>query len=394
VNPNQMGCAFPSKALAGVGVIFYVMLALRTALNIRPNLAQWLDIVALGTVADLVPLDMNNRILVHQGLARIRAGQACPGIAALLQVAGRDPRFIQASDFGFALGPRLNAAGRLEDMSTGIACLLSDSFDEALHYAQQLDQLNLERKTIETDMQETATVLMNSLKAKAEELPLGLCLFDPSWHQGVVGILASRVKEQTHRPVICLTQVSDDEVKGSARSVEGLHIRDVLDAIATQHPGLITKFGGHAMAAGLSFPKKNLGQFRQCFEAAVAQKLTLEDCVGQLLTDGQLCAQELNLTTAKLLQQAGPWGQQFPEPVFDDVFEVVSLRILNEKHRKMVLKHRSGVTFSAIQFNCQELTDYTGREIHAAYQLDINRYQGNESCQLLVRAISPNLKTA
>jgi single-stranded-DNA-specific exonuclease len=393
VNPNQAGCPFPSKALAGVGVVFYLMLALRAYLKehghyegtCAPNLAQWLDILALGTVADLVPLDANNRILVQQGLARIRGGKACPGIAALLQVSGRDPRFVQASDMGFALGPRLNAAGRLEDMSVGIACLLSDSFDEALVYAQQLDQLNGERKTIEAEMQETAALLLDSLRLQAETLPLGLCLFDPSWHQGVVGILASRVKEQTHRPVICLTQISEEEVKGSARSVPGLHIRDLLDKIATQHPGLITKFGGHAMAAGLSLPEQHLNEFKTLFEAAVAEELTLADCVGELLTDGSLSENELTLTTAKLLQEAGPWGQHFPEPVFDDHFQVISMRILNEKHRKMVVQHRNGATFSAIQFNCIDLSDCTGQQVHLAYQLDINRYQGQETCQLLVR---------
>jgi single-stranded-DNA-specific exonuclease len=385
VNPNQPDCPFPSKYLAGVGVIFYVMLAVRSALQVRPNLAQLLDIVALGTIADLVPLDDNNRILVHQGLARIRAGQACPGIQALLHISNRDPKFIQSSDLGFALGPRLNAAGRLEDMSVGIACLLSESFDEALVYAQQLDQLNSERKTIESDMQDTAAVLMDSLRAKSEQLPVGLCLFDPSWHQGVVGILASRVKELYHRPVICLTQISDDEVKGSARSVEGLHIRDVLDSIATEHPGLITKFGGHAMAAGLSFPKNNLEQFTQLFEAAVARELTHEVCVGVVLSDGSLCEQDFTVSTAKLIQDSGPWGQQFPEPIFDDIFQVVSMRILNEKHRKMSLKHSSGITLSAIQFNCQDLTDYTGQDLRVAFQLDVNRYQGNETCQLLVR---------
>lgn len=397
VNPNQAGCAFSSKSLAGVGVIFYVMLALRSELNNKnwftgktiPNLAQWLDIVALGTVADLVPLDTNNRILVYQGLARIRAGQASPGISALLQVAGRDHRFVQASDMGFAMGPRLNAAGRLEDMSVGIACLLSDSHEEALQYAQQLDQLNAERKAIEGDMQETAAVLMDSLRLKAANLPLGLCLFDASWHQGVVGILASRVKELYHRPVICLTQISEDEVKGSARSIDGLHIRDVLDAIATQHPGLITKFGGHAMAAGLSIPRAHLERFTAIFEEAVSKLITHEDCVGELLSDGSLSHNELSLDTAKLLQQAGPWGQQFPEPVFDDIFEVSSMRILNEKHRKMMLKHSSGLTLSAIQFNCQDLKDYTGQALRVAYQLDVNRYQGNETCQLLVRHCFP-----
>lgn len=393
VNPNQPGCPFPSKALAGVGVIFYLMLALRSALQAQgkyeahsaPNLAQLLDIVALGTVADLVPFDPNNRILVHQGLARIRAGRACPGIQALLHISNRDPKFIHSSDLGFALGPRLNAAGRLEDMSVGIACLLSESFDEALAYAQQLDQLNAERKTIEAEMQETAARLLDSLQAKGDALPLGLCLFDPSWHQGVVGILASRVKEKTHRPVICLTQISEDEVKGSARSVEGLHIRDVLDQIATQHPGLITKFGGHAMAAGLSFPTSHLNRFREIFEAAVAEQLTHEACVGLIMTDGSLSAEELNVSTAKLIIEAGPWGQQFPEPVFDDEFQIVSMRILNDKHRKMILKHRSGLTLPAIQFNCEDLNDYTGQTVSCAYQLDVNRYQGKETCQLLIR---------
>jgi single-stranded-DNA-specific exonuclease len=290
---------------------------------------------------------------------------------------------------GFALGPRLNAAGRLEDMSVGIACLLSDSFDEALVYAQSLDQLNAERKTIEADMQETAAVLLHSLQAREDQLPLGLCLFDASWHQGVVGILASRVKEQTHRPVICLTQISEEEVKGSARSVDGLHIRDLLDSLATQHPDLITKFGGHAMAAGLSLPKKNLQRFTELFEEAVAKHLTLADCQGEIITDGPLASDELTLTTAKLLQESGPWGQHFPEPLFDDTFQVVSMRILNDKHRKMVLKHASGLTFSAIQFNCQDLNDYTNQTLHLAYQLDVNRYQGSESCQLLVRAATP-----
>lgn len=396
VNPNQPDCSFMSKSLAGVGVIFYVMLALRSALQAQgwfeshplPNLAQLLDIVALGTVADLVPLDQNNRILVHQGLARVRAGQACPGIQALLHIANRDPRFIQASDFGFALGPRLNAAGRLEDMSVGIACLLSESFDEALVYAQQLDQFNAERKTIEADMQETADRLLDSLLSQQETLPLGLCLFDPSWHQGVVGILASRVKEKTHRPVICLTQITEDEIKGSARSVEGLHIRDILDGIATQHPGLLTKFGGHAMAAGLSLPKSNLEQFRSLFEEAVAAQLNIEDCVGVILSDGSLSADLMNVKTARLVQEAGPWGQHFPEPIFDDLFEVVSCRFLSDKHRKMVVKHASGQQYSAIQFFCKDKTDFTGQTLHLAYQLDINRYQGQETCQLLIRSIS------
>jgi single-stranded-DNA-specific exonuclease len=398
VNPNQAGCAFASKHLAGVGVIFYVMLALRSYLSAQgwfterpmPNLAQWLDIVALGTVADLVSLDTNNRILVHQGLARIRAGRACPGIAALLQVAGRDPRHIQASDMGFALGPRLNAAGRLEDMSIGIACLLSDSFDEALALAQSLDELNGARKSIEADMQETASQLMHRLQLEEANLPLGLCLFDSSWHQGVVGILASRVKEQYHRPVICLTQISEEELKGSARSVEGVHIRDILDSIATWHPELITKFGGHAMAAGLSFPKKNLERFQHLFAEAVAQHLKPEDCVGEILSDGSLSGQELTIETAQLLQQAGPWGQHFPEPVFDDYFEVISSRLLNEKHRKMVLQHANGSSFSAIEFNSPDQVDYTGQTVRVAYQLDINRYQGRETCQLLVRFVAPS----
>lgn len=397
VNPNQPGCDFPSKSLAGVGVIFYVMLALRSLLreqnwfSVReePNLAQLLDIVALGTVADVVPLDHNNRILVNQGLLRIRAGQACPGIQALLAVSGRDPRYIQSSDLGFALGPRLNAAGRLEDMSIGIACLLTEDPNKAKEYAALLDQFNVERKTIESDMQVQAVQLLESLQLEENNLPLGLSLYDGSWHQGVVGILSSRIKEQYHRPVICFTQSSEDELKGSARSVQGVHIRDVLDTLATKHPQLIKKFGGHAMAAGLTVEKTQFEDFSALFANEVSNHLTHEDCVGEILSDGPLKSDELNLQTAQLLQDAGPWGQHFPEPVFDDEFQVVSQRLLNDKHRKMVLKHSSGINLSAIQFNVNDTADLTSQTIHAAFQLDVNRWQGQASCQLLIRYCEP-----
>jgi single-stranded-DNA-specific exonuclease len=398
VNPNQPGCSFPSKALAGVGVIFYVLLALRARLReldwfarrgiVEPNLAELLDLVALGSVADVVPLDANNRILVHQGLARIRAGRARPGLRALLEVAGRDHRRITSTDLGFILGPRLNAAGRLDDMSLGIECLLCEDEALARDMAQQLDQLNHDRKAIEQGMQREALAQLKDLKV--EELPFGLCLFDADWHQGVIGILASRLKERYHRPTIAFADAGDGVLKGSARSIPGFHIRDALDAVAARHPGLISKFGGHAMAAGLSLPQENFGAFAAAFDAEARRQLVEDDLAGRLLTDGALSAEEFRLDLAQQLRHAGPWGQHFPEPLFHGVFEIVQQRIVGERHLKLVLKSECGrAQLDAIAFNIdRELWPNPNvRWAEVAYKLDVNEYRGQESVQLLVAHI-------
>lgn len=395
VNPNQPGCDFPSKALAGVGVIFYVLLALRARLRQRdwfarrgiaePNLAELLDLVALGSVADVVPLDANNRILVHQGLARIRAGRARPGLRALLEVAGRDHRRITSTDLGFILGPRLNAAGRLDDMSLGIECLLCEDEPLARDMAVQLDALNQDRKAIEQGMQREALAQLRDLPT--EQLPFGLCLFEPDWHQGVIGILASRLKERYHRPTIAFADAGDGLLKGSARSIPGFHIRDALDAVAARHPGLISKFGGHAMAAGLSLPQANFGAFSAAFDAEVRRQLAEEDLAGRLLSDGQLGADEFHLELARVLRQAGPWGQHFPEPLFHGVFEIVQQRLVGERHLKMVLRTECGSRqLDAIAFNVdrEQWPNPTVRWAELAYKLDVNEFRGQESVQLLV----------
>lgn len=400
VNPNQPGCEFPSKSLAGVGVIFYVLLALRARLRevdwfaragiAEANLGELLDLVALGSVADVVPLDANNRILVHQGLARIRAGRARPGLRAILEVSGKRHERISSTDLGFILGPRLNAAGRLDDMSLGIECLLSD--DEALvaDMAQQLDDLNKDRKAIEQGMQREALAQLKDLSL--DDMPFGLCLFEPDWHQGVIGILASRLKERYHRPTIAFADAGDGLLKGSARSVPGLHIRDALDAVAARHPGLISKFGGHAMAAGLSLPQENFGAFATAFDGEVRRQLSEDDLTGRLLSDGQLGAEEFHLELAKALRHAGPWGQHFPEPLFHGVFQVVTQRVVGEKHLKLVLKTECGSqTLDGIAFNVdRELwPNASVRWVELAYKLDVNEYQGRESVQLLVSHLAP-----
>ncbi|MDX5372225.1 MAG: single-stranded-DNA-specific exonuclease RecJ [Pseudomonadaceae bacterium] len=405
VNPNQPGCDFPSKALAGVGVIFYVLLALRARLReldwfaragiaepnpAGPNLGELLDLVALGSVADVVPLDANNRILVHQGLARIRAGRARPGLKAILEVAGKRAERISSTDLGFILGPRLNAAGRLDDMSLGIECLLCD--DEALvrDMAQQLDELNRDRKAIEQGMQREALAQLRELNV--EDLPFGLCLFEPDWHQGVIGILASRLKERYHRPTIAFADAGDGLLKGSARSVPGFHIRDALDAVAARHPGLISKFGGHAMAAGLSLPQANFGAFAAAFDAEVRRQLCEDDLTGRLLTDGQLSVEEFHLELARALRNAGPWGQHFPEPMFHGVFQLVQQRIVGERHLKLVLKSECGsLTLDGIAFNVDReiWPNPTVRWAELAYKLDVNEYRGQETVQLMVAHIAP-----
>ena len=401
VNPSQPGCAFPSKAIAGVGVIFYVMLALRAALREQgwfnptrpePNLGELLDLVALGTVADVVPLDANNRILVHQGLARIRAGRCRPGIRALLEVAGRPAQRLVSTDLGFIVGPRLNAAGRLDDMSLGIECLLTDSEPLALDIARELDNLNRDRKSIERDMQQQALATLAAMDLSDSDLPFGLCLFDPDWHQGVIGILASRLKDRYHRPVIAFADAGNGDLKGSARSVPGLHIRDALDAVAARQPGLISKFGGHAMAAGLSLPQANLETFRRAFDHEVRRQLTAEDLTGRLLSDGELAAGEFNLGLASQLREAGPWGQHFPEPGFHGEFTLVQQRLVGERHLKMVLQLTgSSEVLDAIAFNIDPRIwpNPAVQRVLLAYTLDINEFRGRQSLQLMVRHLQP-----
>jgi single-stranded-DNA-specific exonuclease len=403
VNPNQVGCEFPSKNLAGVGVAFYLLCAVRALLreqqwfveqNItEPDMSQWLDLVALGTVADVVPLDQVNRILVHQGLIRVRAGQSRPGIQALLRIAGKNSRSLVASDLGFALGPRLNAAGRLDDISLGIQCLLSDDPQQALRAAQALDELNQDRKHIEADMQREALGIVEQLSIDGEDIPVALCLFQSDWHQGVVGLLASRIKEKYHRPVAAFACGDNGQLKGSLRSVPGLHIRDTLDAVATQNPGLISKFGGHAMAAGLTLEQSQLAEFEQAFQRQVAQCLSADDLQVKLVTDGSLSAQQLAMPTAQLLRDAGPWGQQFPEPSFTGNFQIVQQRIVGENHLKLSLapQDQPDQVIDAIWFNIDTaawpnpaLTD-----VNCVFKLDINEFRGMEKVQLLIQHMQP-----
>ncbi len=399
VNPNQHGDTFPSKNLAGVGVIFYVTLALRARLRrsgwftqhdiVEPNLAKLLDLVALGTVADVVPLDYNNRILVSQGLRRINQGSACPGIEALLRVAGRAPQRVTAMDLGYLVGPRLNAAGRLTDMSLGIECLLTDDPDRAQNIARQLDELNHERRAIEARMQQQALAAVADLHFDLAVLPRGLCLFDESWHQGVIGLVAARIKEHVHRPVIAFAPVNDSEIKGSARSVPGLHIRDALDAVAARHPQLLSRFGGHAMAAGLTLARMHFDAFRRAFDEEVSRHLSDADLQGKIISDGELDAEDLALPLAELLRAAGPWGQGFPEPVFDGLFEVVNQRVVGEKHLKLSLRSaRDARTVDAIAFNSvRDGKPASYSRIRAAYRLDVNEYQGSRSLQLIIEHI-------
>lgn len=399
VNPNQPGCEFPSKNLAGVGVIFYVMNALRAELRqmgwfeesgiAEPNMASFLDLVALGTVADVVPLDYNNRILVAQGLQRIRAGVCRPGIKAMLEVSGKQANKLVASDFGFALGPRLNAAGRLDDMSLGIQCLMCDSENLAREMAAQLDELNRDRKAIETGMQQEAmAMLQKTLQADAESLPWGLCLFDETWHQGVIGILASRIKDKYHRPTIVFADVGEGEIKGSARSVPGFHIRDALDAVAARNPDLLQKFGGHAMAAGMSLTRANFSAFAQAFDDEVRRQLTADDLQAVVVSDGELAAQDFSLLIATQLREAGPWGQHFPEPIFDGEFYLLQQKLVGEKHLKMTLAHdaQGQNLVDAIAFNIDPALwpNSQARKVRVAYKLDINEFRGNTTVQLLV----------
>jgi single-stranded-DNA-specific exonuclease len=403
VNPNQPGCSFPSKNLAGVGVMFYVLMALRARLRAmgwfqardlpETNLAELLDLVALGTVADVVPLDSNNRILVAQGLARMRAGYCRAGIRALIKVSGRDLSRLTASDLGFAIGPRLNAAGRLSDMSLGIECLLSEADSAALEMAKCLDELNHNRRAIEWQMQTQALAILETLTLEhSQDLPFGVCLFDEGWHQGVIGILAARIRERVHRPVIAFAKGHEGEIKGSARSVAGVHIRDVLDAVATRHPGLMTKFGGHAMAAGLSLARRDLAAFRRAFDEEVRRHLSIEALDGTIYTDGALDPADLTLELAEQLRYAGPWGQGFAEPIFDGRFEIIQRRVVADKHLKLLVRAANSAPIEAIAFNTRgENWPEDLRRVSLAYRLDVHEYQGMRSTQLIVEHVAPGL---
>jgi len=401
VNPNQPGDLFESKNLAGVGVIFYLMLALRACLreqgwfvsrNIKePNLAEFLDLVALGTIADVVKLDHNNRILVAQGLARIRAGQACPGIMALLNVAGRDYTRVTSMDMGFFLGPRLNAAGRLDDMSIGIECLLADDETQAYERARVLDSFNRERRQIEQKMRMQADIQLEKLKLNAgkSDMPSAICLYDNDFHEGVIGILAGRIKEQTHRPTIVFARTNTGILRGSARSIPGLHIRDALDRLATSHPDLLSKFGGHAMAAGLSIEYQDLEEFITAFTSVVDELLD-EDALQQVIhSDGELQTDDVCLELAELLRIAGPWGQGFPEPTFEGQFEILQRRIVGEHHLKMLLK-KSEKTVDAIAFRTDD-KDWPEEinRVKLVYRLDVNEFNGRKNVQFIVEYVEP-----
>ncbi len=394
VNPNLPDDRFPSKHLAGVGVMFYVLTALRARLRAagwfgerglsEPNLARYLDLVAFGTVADVVRLDHHNRILVEQGLRRIRQGQCAPGILALCEVAGRTPERLSAADVAFYLAPRLNAAGRLEDMSQGIECLLCDDPTAARAIARRLDEINRQRGELTSEIHAQALACIEAVSASTA-LPFGLCLFDPAWHQGVIGIIAGRLKDHLHRPVIVFAPDRDGNIKGSGRSVEGMHLRDALAAVATEHPGLIQQFGGHAMAAGLSLAADRFEPFSQAFDAQIRQRLSADDLHGRLLSDGELELTEFSLDTAKLLREAGPWGQGFPEPLFDGVFEVLSHQILRDgKTLKLWLRPpATSLTLEAIAFRrAADFVPGTAR-VRIAYHLEVNDWRG-ERLQLLV----------
>ena len=388
VNPNQPGCPFPSKNLAGVGVMFYVMLALRAELRKRgnavPNLSALLDLVALGTVADVVRLDRNNRILVSQGLRRIREGRANPGILALFSVARRAPQKASSFDLGFMLGPRLNAAGRLEDMALGISCLISRDLPHALGIAERLDGLNRERKSIESQMQEEALLALGSIQNAPG---YSISLFDPAWHQGVIGILASRIREKFHRPAFAFARSSNGEIKGSGRSIPGLHLRDALDLVSKHHSGLILKFGGHAQAAGLTLKEADFEAFSQAFEQIAKNLLSESDLERMIETDGILDAQEITLELARRIESR-VWGQGFPEPEFEGRFSVEQQRIVGEKHLKLKLG-LAGKSYDAMLFFH---TDPLPEEIRAIYNLSVNEFNGSANLQLTIRHWSPVLQ--
>ncbi|MDL2003698.1 single-stranded-DNA-specific exonuclease RecJ [Vibrio parahaemolyticus] len=402
VNPNLDSCAFPSKALAGVGVAFYLMMALCVHMRKHnwfaqqgmqePKLMELIDLVALGTVADVVPLDENNRILVHQGLQRIRAGKARPGIQALIEVAKRDARRLVASDFGYALGPRINAAGRLDDMSFGVELLMCNNIHAARRMASELDGLNQTRKEIEEGMKQEAMAFCERLQfGENSELPYGLSLFQRDWHQGVIGILASRIKEKFHRPVVAFADGGEGTIKGSCRSIPGLHMRDALDFIDTQNPGLIIKFGGHAMAAGLTIKEQDFERFSRLFDEVVKKELDEAALKGVILTDGELKPEEFSMHIAEQLRAGGPFGQAFPEPIFDGEFKVLHQKLVGEKHLKLMLEplykgHPTNVMIDGIAFNVdlRRWPDASVKTVRLAYKLDVNEFRGNQSLQLMI----------
>nr|WP_269822616.1 single-stranded-DNA-specific exonuclease RecJ [Aggregatibacter actinomycetemcomitans] len=400
INPNLAHCGFPSKNLAGVGVAFYLMLALRAkfrelgmfdAKN-QPNFTELLDLVALGTVSDVVPLDQNNRILVYQGLARIKAQRCRCGIRALAEVAKRDLAGFSASDLGFSIAPRLNAAGRLDNMSIGVELLLAEDMENARILALELDGLNQARKEIEQGMKLEALKICQNLTALENQLPHSIVLYQADWHQGVLGIVASRIKDQFHRPVIAFAQDHDGILKGSARSIPGLHIRDALERVYSQHPDLILKFGGHAMAAGLSISENYFADFQLIFNETVSELLAQEQLQGSIWTDGELSVNELNLNTAERLKSAGPWGQAFPEPSFDGEFKILQQRLVGEKHLKMVVEPKlGGPLMDAIAFNVDTCyyPDLSIKTAKLVYKLDINEFRGNRDIQLLIDYIEP-----
>lgn len=407
VNPNLQTCHFPSKALAGVGVAFYLMMALCVHMRkhqwfteqgmTEPKLMELIDLVALGTVADVVPLDENNRILVHQGLQRIRAGKARPGIQALIEVSKRDSRRLVAADFAFALGPRINAAGRLDDMSFGVELLMSNNIHAARRMASELDGLNHTRRDIEAGMKQEAMAFCERLQLGGEQsLPYGLVLFQRDWHQGVIGILASRVKDQFHRPVIAFADGGEGTLKGSCRSVPGLHMRDALDRLDKQAPGMILKFGGHAMAAGLTIVESEYDRFSRLFDEIVRQELDESQLKGIILSDGELLPEQLSMTVAQMLRSGGPWGQTFPEPIFDGEFKVLHQKLVGEKHLKLMLEplykgHPTQLMMDGIAFNVdlRRWPDASVKTVHIAYRLDINEFRGNQSLQLMIEHIEP-----
>jgi len=403
VNPNQPGCEFPSKALAGVGVAFYLLLALRMQLRelgwfskgqiSEPNLTQFLDLVALGTVADIVPLDHCNRILVEQGLKRIRAGYCRPGITALMELSNKESARMQASDLGFYVGPRLNAAGRLDDMSLGIECLLAENQTQALEFARILDDLNRERREIESTMQEQALESLNELFQKEklhESVNFGLCLYQPQWHQGIIGLLASRIKDKIHRPVIVFADAAPDadELKGSARSISGLHIKEILDTLAINKPQLLQKYGGHAMAAGMTIKKQHLQEFSHAFDAAVKTQMNGQMADNILWSDGELSANEISLELALEIRNGGPWGQAFEEPKFHGDFNVLSSRILSGKHLKLQLESQTGYNIDAIAFSVnEELLETRLERVKLLYRVDVNYFRQQETLQLMIEHI-------
>lgn len=389
VNPNQPGCDFPSKSLAGVGVMFYTMLALRAELRERgaftaskePNLGGLLDLVALGTVADVVGLDHNNRILVAQGLARIRSGRMQPGLRALFGVAGREAARASTFDLGFALGPRLNAAGRMSDMSLGIECLITDDPGRALNIAQDLDKLNRERRSVEQDMQESA---LDRLAGFDPGNVASVSLFEPDWHQGVIGIVAGRIKDKLHRPVFAFARGNEGYLKGSGRSIPSLHLRDALDLVSKQHPDLILRFGGHSMAAGLTILEHDYARFSAVFEEVVQSLVNPADLTQSIETDGALESGWMSLQSARLIEQ-GIWGQGFPAPLFDDRFRVDKQRLLKDRHLKLQLS-KNGARFDAIRFNCAEAAP---DDVRAAYRLAANEFNGITSLQLMLEHFEP-----